>query len=136
MTAHTHQFDYDHFARLTDDSLVAYAEPLANSLHCTISPRDIDRLKAHLDDFDEYHLVYAIEIGTDNSPAEIASEVPRFLGRQEISVFCAADRALRRLRPEFITPLLISQVEQVAKQVPERQSHILDLAESLRNKLL
>ena len=136
MTASSLQFDYDHFVELSGDSLIEYADPLASSLDIVISPEDIDRLKAHLDAYDEYHLVYAIEIGTDNAPSDFASEIPRFLGHEQASVFCVADRVLRRLATEFLTPSLISEVEKIAKVVPDRRAHIEALAESLRNKLM
>ena len=64
----TSAFDYVRFLTLTGSDLVTYMEPLVND-SATRVPQDI--LKVMLSDlptYDEYHLVYALELGAANSP--------------------------------------------------------------------
>ena len=135
MTVPSLHFDYDEFVSLSDEKLVEYADPLANTAELSISKEDLEQLRKHLDDYDEYHLVYALEIGTDNFPETFSPEVPRFLANQMISVYCAADRVLRRLDARFITPKLLLQIENVFDDAnDERKSFLQNLLTDLKDK--
>jgi len=91
------KFDHRRFRSLEGSDLVAYMEPLVNDPTVAADPADLRLILAGLADFDEYHLVYAIEFGTDRMPGLFAGEVARCLAHPCQSVRLAAHRALSRL---------------------------------------
>lgn len=101
-------FDYPKFLSLSGSAVVAYMEPLLNDPALVVGPEDLRRLAAALPSFDEYHLVYAIEVGTDSLPSLFALPVARCLTHRDQSVRLAAHRALSRLPAHAITEALVN----------------------------
>lgn len=101
------RFDYQRFLTLSTSDLVAYMEPILNDPTAFVEPEDLQSLAADLASFDEYHLVYAIELCTDLMPSLFAFPVANCLRHRCQSVRLAAHRALSRLPSQAITDDLI-----------------------------
>lgn len=101
------RFDYPRFLSLSESDLVAYMEPLLNDPAVVVEPEDLKSVAAELASFDEYHLVYAIELCTDQMPSLFALPVADALRHEDQSVRLAAHRALSRLSTQAITDNLI-----------------------------
>jgi hypothetical protein len=101
------RFDYRKFLSLSESDLVAYMEPIVNAETAIIEPADLQDIASGLGSFDEYHLVYAIELGIDSMPFLFALPVAECLTNRFQSVRLAAHRALSRLPTQAITDDLI-----------------------------
>jgi hypothetical protein len=106
-------FDYETFVALSGPELVAYVEPLLNDQSTSVSAETIARISLDLPSYDEYHLVYALELGALHAPETFARHVPEYLAREEASVCLAAVRALSRLPDESINEELLDLVRHV-----------------------
>jgi hypothetical protein len=106
-------FDYNKFVTLDGPNLVEYMEPLVNAQATTI-PRDVlEHILSDLPSYDEYHLVYALELGMGQSPDLFTLHVPQYLAHENASVCCAAFRVLSKLPDEYVTHLLLDSVRRV-----------------------
>src|SRR5947209_185325 len=95
-------FDYQRFLSLSSSDLVAYMEPILNDPTVVVGPTDLQSIAADLASFDEYHLVYAIELCTDQMPALFAPLAARCLTHRCQSVRLAAHRVLSHLPPQAV----------------------------------
>jgi hypothetical protein len=95
--ADAEEFSYEDFVRLDGRDLWRYMELRLNPDLPAIPPEVVRRVLSGLEKYDEYHLVYALELGSLFLPGETEALLPRYLAHPEISVHCAASRALERL---------------------------------------
>lgn len=113
-------FDLATFETLQGEELYAYMEPIVCSLNAVVEADDLERMARKLSEYvDEYHLVYAIELGADHSPEVFAELIPKYLSHSEQSVRLATSRALGRLPERVITMRLLGAVETSLKSCPE-----------------
>ena len=116
------RFDHRLFLASEGSDLVAYMEPLVNDPATVADAASLTVLLEGLADFGEYHLVYAIEFGTDRMPALYAAEVAKCLAHRCQSVRLAAHRALSRLPEVAISDRLIEACRGViARGGPEAE---------------
>ncbi len=127
------KFDYQRFLSLSTSDLVAYMEQILNAPTVSVEAEDLQRVAADLESFDEYHLVYAIELCTELMPSLFAVPVANCLTHRCQSVRLAAHRALSRLPSQAITDELINSCHAaVAAGAPIEE--IGDLPEILRRR--
>jgi len=111
-------FELARFQSLSAGDLVHYMEPVLGNKSISVSIADLAQLSADLHNYDEYHLVYALELGSDRSPDMFAPLVPEFLRHPSGSVRCAASRFLEHLPARFVTPNLIDSVRRALDSYP------------------
>jgi len=126
-------FDYERFCTLETGDLVQYMEPLLADKTALVGAVDLERLAASLHGFDEYHLVYAIELGMDRSPELFRLPVARCLSHERQSVRLAAHRQLLWLPPEMIADDLMQACDR-ALQASEKWDDVSDIVERLRQR--
>jgi hypothetical protein len=114
-------FDYDRFHSLTGADLVAYMEPIVTDPSVAVQSTALDRIASEIDTYDEYHLVYGLELGPDHAPDTFAPAVPRFLSHNSQAVRCAASRALNRLPDRLITKPLVNAARAALSSCPENE---------------
>jgi hypothetical protein len=112
-------FQYERFTSLSDSDVGAYVEPFLYNHAKTVSQADLQRILSELGGYDEPHLVYAIELGADRSPATFAAHVPQYLAHEYGSVRCAASRFLEHLSDEYITQELVDSVRSALSSYPQ-----------------
>jgi len=118
----SNQFEYERFATLNESELSAYMEPFANDPSLPIAPEALLRMCSELPTYDEYHLVYALEVGSDRLPETFACRVPPYLAHDRQCVRLAAAAVLDRLPSAVITQHLVNSVRQALLRCPERDS--------------
>ena len=127
------KFDYQRFLSLSTSDLVAYMEPMVNDPMAFVGPEDLRSVATNLGSFDEYHLVYAIELCTDLLPSLFSLPVANCLTHRCQSVRLAAHRALCRLPSQEITDALILSCDAaIASGAPIEE--VGDLPEILRRR--
>jgi hypothetical protein len=111
-------FPYERFRALSGSDLVDFMEPLVNSPSIRVPPDVRHKVLSDLQDDDEEHLVYALELLGYNAPESIVPHLPRFLSHRHGSVRCAVDRILRHLPDEWITHELVDSVRSALASYP------------------
>lgn len=127
--------EYDTFIRLTDVDLVQYMEPVVNDRTTTVPSDMLARILSELSTYDEYHLVYALDLLATRSPGSAVSYVPKYLADERCSVLCAALRLLTNMPDEYVTQELIETVDKVLSASPlkkQRASILKPLMKRLR----
>ena len=90
-------FRFDRFSSLKGADLVDYVEPYL-ATHVEAIPESVyEQLVAGLTYWDEFHLVYAMELGMRRKPCDFARRVVPFLSHHDASVCCAAYRLIKSL---------------------------------------
>jgi len=102
------------FDRLDAVELQRYVEPLIVNDDLHISHEQFLHLRNALRDYDQYHLVYAIEMCARHDPCSIAPLLPEFLHHVEGSVVCAAINILESLPSECISLELLQKLKTAA----------------------
>jgi hypothetical protein len=103
-------FDYESFMTLQSLELCRYMEPLVADPGTSVPQEALHRMLAELDTYDQYHLVYALELGSKYFPDLFVKAVPRFLAREEGSVRGTVLRILERLSRKHLSDELIGVV--------------------------
>ena len=119
MMSYTHRFEYQRFIKLSDSALVEYMQPIIYDSKVKVLEYDLQQMLMDLNEYDEYHLVFALEIGSFRSPETFAPYIPRYLCHEYASVRCAADRILRGLPSNCITSDLIDSIESILPSIAE-----------------
>ena len=106
-------FSFERFSSLAGSDLVEYVEP-----YLTIRPEAVpvsvyEQLVSGLADWDEYHLVYALELGMRLDPADFVGRLVPFLSHQDGSVCYAAYRLIKNRPPNETLDDLISEIVSV-----------------------
>jgi hypothetical protein len=109
----TKNFDYEMFLALAGSDVVAYMERLVNDTTTKISRDDLERMLLDLPMFDEYHLVYALELGIAHAPDIFAPQIPQYLGHGSAAVCSTASRVLNKLPSQYVTQNLIDAVRSI-----------------------
>lgn len=118
----TPAFEYEHFMALTGIDVAHYMEPIINDPATPVSLEALKRIAAEMDNYDEYHLVYAIELGPDRAPDLFTPLLPQYLANESVAVCCAAERAFRRIPDHYITRDLLECVQ----SLPTTTMYIID----------
>jgi hypothetical protein len=126
-------FDYQEFSSLKTSDLVAYMEPIVTDPLAMVPSKVLEQLAAEMEDYDEHHLVYSIELGMERMPEVFAPRVARFLCHECQSVRLAAHRNLARLRSSIISDQLIDACDQAVK-MEKRSTDVKDIVELLRRR--
>ena len=111
-------FEYQKFRSLESSDLVAYMEPIVTDPSIVVPAGTLDRMAAELDAYDEYHLVYGIELGMDRMPDRFGLQVARFLAHESQPVRLAAHRNLSRLPASMLSDKLIDACDQAIAYGP------------------
>jgi hypothetical protein len=114
-------FDYDLFLSLTGTDLVTYMEPIVTDPSVAVPSMALDRIASEMETYDEYHLVYALELGSDHAPDLFAAAVPHFLSHKSQAVRCAVSRALSRLPDRLITKPFVEAARTALSSCPENE---------------
>ena len=126
-------FNYQTFRSLAMSDLVESMEPIVNDPGTRVEPEDLQGLATDFESFDEYHMVYAIELCADLMPDVFALPTAHCLKHHFQSVRLAAHRALSRLSPRAITDDLIKASEAaIAAGAPIEE--VGDLPQILRRR--
>jgi hypothetical protein len=131
----TSAFDYDRFVALTGQELVSYVDPLVNDRATMVAKEDLARMLSDLPSYDEYHLVYALELGAAHSPEAFAPHLPQYLSHKEGSVCCSAFNALNALPDKCVTQELVESVHRVVTSQAVRK-FVTEVLESLTRRML
>src|SRR5262249_15874836 len=107
---------------LTGSDLVEYMEPIVTDPSAVVPSTALDRIASEIGTYDEYHLVYGLELGPDHAPDLFAPAVPEFLSHESQTVRCAAFRALNRLPDRLITKPLLDAGRTALSSCPENES--------------
>jgi hypothetical protein len=99
------------FDRLDAVELQRYVEPLIVNGDLNLSHDQFLHLRNRLRDYDQYHLVYALEICARHDSCSIAPLLPEFLHHVEGSVVCAAINILESLPSECISEELLQELK-------------------------
>lgn len=111
------EFRYATFCSLNGPSLVEYMEGFVNDPSTSVPADDLERMATELNSYDEYHQVYAIELGMDRMPTYFAPFVLSCLSSDKQSVRLAAHRRLSQL--ETISEELVHACEKVVSLEPQ-----------------
>jgi hypothetical protein len=132
-------FDYQRFTELDGLKLVDYMDPLVNAVlrdESIVVPREfLERLHASLDGYDEYHLVYALELGGHRAPDLFLPLVPSYLAHPIGSVACAALRVLKAVPDKWLTSDLVNAVREVLPSVTFAKRYLPEMLEELQQRL-
>jgi hypothetical protein len=109
----TQSIDLAKFTALSGLELCHYMEPLVADPATRVSGKALEQMLLELDNYDEYHVVYAITLGAKFSPATFASRLPRFLAHEQPSVWSTALNSLDHLPDDYVTPELVDSVRKV-----------------------
>jgi hypothetical protein len=126
-------FDYEEFSSLTTADLVAYMEPIVTDPLATVPSKVLEQMAAEMEGYDEYHLVYAIELGMERMPEVFAPRVALLLSHQCQSVRLAAHRNLARLPSSLISDHLIAVCDQ-AVEAGKASAGVRDIVGLLQRK--
>ena len=126
----TSTFDFEKFSTLQSLELHDYMEPLIANTYLRISDDEVDELMDRLDEYDHFHLVYAMLMCSNFAPERFVEFLPKYLSHNEMSVRAAATNILRGLNPRLITPRLIAIVEEVASE--QKSDYLRTLANELK----
>lgn len=118
------------FDQLEGAELLRYAEALLADDGGKVSKKQFQHLLNNLHKYDQYHLVYALEIGARHYPCSLALVLPDFLQHTDDSVVCAAMNALGSLPAECLSERLLQQLGTVSVN-----SRWLQVVRSLQEKL-
>ena len=110
--------EYDKFITLDGLDLCHYMEPLVINTATTVSKDTLQRMLSELPTYDEYHLVYALELGAKHSPETFAMQLPLYLAHKEGSVWSAVLRSLDGLPGKYVTRALVNSVHSVSSSYP------------------
>jgi len=116
----THSVDYAKFTALSGLDLCHYMEPLIGDPTTRVSNEMLDRMLSEMPQYDAYHLVYALILGTRFAPVTFASQLPAFLAHEDGSVWSTALNRLDHLPDEYVTQELVESVRRVRSAHPEK----------------
>ena len=102
--------EYDEFIALNGLDLCRYMEVLLSRPETQVSPDVLKRIRSELPTYDEYHVVYALTLGTTFSPETFARHLPAYLAHEQGSVWSCALRCLDQLPDKYITDALVGLV--------------------------
>jgi hypothetical protein len=96
-------------------------EPLLDNSGDGIPTEMLAQVRADLATYDEYHLVYALLLGTMHAPSMFIRLLPRFLGSNHESVVCTILNILQKLDDQYVTEELVDAIGSFAlsNRVPE-----------------
>jgi len=134
MMSEARDFDYHKFIRLAGSELCAYMEPLVADAKTLLSKEVFDRFLSELPEYDEYHLVYALQLGADHSIHSFLPHIPEYLLDERASVFCTAFNILNGLPNEYITQDLIDSVRGLVSS-PAARKFVADLPDKLERRM-
>lgn len=129
--------EYDKFIALSGLELCDYMEPLLADPATRVSLDALRRMRFELSSYDEYHLVYALELGAKFSPGSFSGLLPLYLAHEHGSVWSSALRGLGQLPDECVTNALVESVRDVCSSHPAKTwvAEVLDrLGKRLRNR--
>ena len=126
--------EYDTFIGLQGIELYEFMEPVLADPTTVVSEEALDRMLRELDRYDEYHLVYALLLGTQHSLETFISHVPQYLTHRHASVRCTAYNILDRLPDRYITPNLVNAIRQTLAS-DDAKEFAADLLRSLEARL-
>lgn len=126
--------EYDKFISLQGLELCHYVESLLADPETTISEDALRQMLTELPQYDEYHLVYALEFGARHLPSQFIPQVPAYLAHDSGAVLCAACNILNRLPKRDVTPELVDSVRRVVAIHPVK-NFVKDMLRRLENLL-
>jgi hypothetical protein len=130
----TPNIEYDKFTALGGLDLCHYMEPLLNDCTASVSGDMLDHMLSELPTYDEYHLVYALELGARHSPKTFAMQLPLYLAHEQGVVWSAALRNLEQLPSEYVTDTLVDLVRSAHNSYPQKP-WIIDALRTLEIRL-
>lgn len=104
-------FDYQRFVALDKLDLVDYMEPLVLDGRTSVAGGDLEKLLGRLDEFDEYHLVYALQLIAERYPERIVEKIPGYLRHQHDSVRAAVLNIVAKLPNHCVTRELLERIK-------------------------
>lgn len=129
----THLFSSARFESLESVDLHDYMEPLLVEENLSVSNDEIEILRAKLDRYDHFHLVYAIILIARFAPSKIVHLLPQFLTHHEPSVQAAALNVVSDLDSRFIDADFVREVESHASH--SSSTHLKSVVKNLYAKL-
>lgn len=114
------QFSYDLFMNLEGLDLVHYMEPFLAMPGPVLTADTVIRMRNEFARYDEFHLVYVIELAGRYAPAMFKGILLRCLTDDRGSVWSAAYRVLGELPDEEITAEFVSSLQKMCAQNPNK----------------
>lgn len=102
--------EYDKFMAFSGVDLCRYMEPLLADRTTSVSDEVLHRMLTELSTYDDYHLVYALVLGTKHLPTTFARQLPLYLGSESESVWCAAFNCIGQLSGDCLTQEIVRLV--------------------------
>ena len=106
-------FSFDRFSSLTGSDLVNYVEPYLSTRPEAIPESVYGQLLSGLATWDEYHVVYAMELCMRSKPEDFVGRAVPFLSHRDASVCCTAYRLIKSLPPSQQPDDLVSEIASV-----------------------
>lgn len=126
-------FSIDRFESLQSVDLHDYMEPLLVEDNLFVSDDEIEILRAKLDRYDHFHLVYTIILIARFAPSKIVHLLPKYLTHREPSVQAAALNVISDLDSSFIDEDFVREVESYASH--SNWTYLKSLVKNLEAKL-
>lgn len=114
--------------------LFRYMEPFAIDPTMDVPQHVLDYMLAHLSEYDEYRLVYALQLGSDRCPGAFVPLLPQYLVHGAGSVWSTAIRILETIPIEYVTTQLVESVKLVQSKHPKNEV-IRELVQKLTKRL-
>jgi hypothetical protein len=110
-------------------------EPLVNDRITRVGRDVLERMLSELPEYDEYHLVYALELGAIHSPASFIPRVPPYLAHPKMSVSATAIRILDQVQEKYVTQDLVNSVRSARRSDPTKE-WIADILDRLERRFI
>ena len=104
--------DYHTFMSLNGLRLVEYVEPLLIDPAIDVPAEMLAKLLSQLSELDEFHLVYALQLGATFSLESFLPRFSTFLNHKHDSVRCTALNILDRIPDKHVSRELVEAVRQ------------------------
>ncbi|MBX3420951.1 MAG: hypothetical protein KF752_05265 [Pirellulaceae bacterium] len=113
-----HEFVISKFRQLHGKLLYDYFSQTIDESDVTVPGDEIQALCSNFDEFDEEHLVYAIEICGKYAIADTITELVELLSNSSLSVCLAVQRALFRADPSLLSGELWLRIQTIKSRLP------------------
>lgn len=125
-------FDYELFRSLNGSDLVEYMETLLSDTSIKAPGGTLIQLASDAPSYDEYHAVYALELGMQRAPEVFVSLAAKLLCHESQPVRFAAHRGLLNLPASLLTIELIDNCQQALDS--SNFADVLDIIDKLHRR--
>lgn len=134
MDSMTSKFDSARFFELNGSELVEFMEPLIGKAELEVSTESNEAILIELDNLDEYHLVYALELCVPRFPNMYYRKILKYLAHEEASVRLAVIRLLDKIPASIVNQEFYERFKVASKKSPDAYA-VSSTIKSIEEKL-